>query len=83
MMIVAKQGKFFLLFLISLKQLLHLTIHIEQQQTFVTREIDGGFETLSLDLPCVITTDLRLNQLRFASFPNIIKTRQKSINSFY
>ncbi|MBI1954292.1 MAG: electron transfer flavoprotein subunit beta/FixA family protein [Proteobacteria bacterium] len=54
-------------------------IHIEQQQAFVKREIDGGFETLSLDLPCVITTDLRLNQPRFASLPNIIKARQKPI----
>ena len=47
----------------------------------VTREIDGGLETLKLSLPCIITTDLRLNEPRYASLPNIIKARQKKIDS--
>ena len=47
----------------------------------VTREIDGGLETLKLSLPCIITTDLRLNEPRYASLPNIMKARQKKIDS--
>lgn len=45
----------------------------------VTREIDGGLETLALKLPAVITTDLRLNQPRYASLPNIMKAKQKPL----
>ena len=45
----------------------------------VTREIDGGLETLSLSLPCVVTTDLRLNEPRYASLPNIMKAKKKEI----
>ena len=45
----------------------------------VTREVDGGLETLSLKLPCVITTDLRLNEPRYASLPNIMKAKQKPL----
>jgi electron transfer flavoprotein beta subunit len=45
----------------------------------VTREIDGGLETLSLKLPCVVTTDLRLNEPRYASLPNIMKAKQKPL----
>ncbi|MDB5477620.1 MAG: electron transfer flavoprotein subunit beta [Alphaproteobacteria bacterium] len=47
----------------------------------VTREIDGGLETLSLTLPAIITTDLRLNTPRYAALPNIMKARQKPIES--
>lgn len=47
----------------------------------VTREIDGGLETLSLPLPAVITTDLRLNEPRYASLPNIMKAKQKKIDT--
>jgi electron transfer flavoprotein beta subunit len=43
----------------------------------VTREIDGGLQTLNLKLPAVITTDLRLNEPRYASLPNIMKAKQK------
>ena len=43
----------------------------------VVREIDGGLETLELKLPCVITTDLRLNEPRYASLPNIMKAKNK------
>ncbi|MFD0986075.1 electron transfer flavoprotein subunit beta/FixA family protein [Methyloligella solikamskensis] len=46
----------------------------------VTREIDGGLETLSLKMPAVITTDLRLNEPRYASLPNIMKAKKKPID---
>ena len=45
----------------------------------VTREIDGGLETISLSLPAVITTDLRLNEPRYASLPGIMKARKKEL----
>ena len=48
----------------------------------VTREIDGGLETLSLAMPAVITTDLRLNEPRYASLPNIMKAKKKPIDVF-
>ncbi|VFU16522.1 electron transfer flavoprotein subunit beta/FixA family protein [Methylocella tundrae] len=46
----------------------------------VTREIDGGLETVSLALPAVVTTDLRLNEPRYASLPNIMKARKKPLD---
>jgi electron transfer flavoprotein beta subunit len=46
----------------------------------VTREIDGGLETVKLNLPAVITTDLRLNEPRYASLPNIMKAKRKPID---
>ncbi len=49
-------------------------------QIDVTREVDGGLETLKLQLPAVITTDLRLNEPRFASLPNIMKAKQKPMD---
>lgn len=45
----------------------------------VTREVDGGLITVALKLPCVVTTDLRLNKPRFASLPNMMKARAKPI----
>ncbi|MBC8157870.1 MAG: electron transfer flavoprotein subunit beta/FixA family protein [Alphaproteobacteria bacterium] len=47
----------------------------------VTREIDGGLETVSLDLPAVVTVDLRLNEPRYASLPNIMKAKKKPIDT--
>jgi len=47
----------------------------------VTREVDGGLETLELKLPAVITTDLRLNEPRYASLPNIMKAKKKPIET--
>ena len=47
----------------------------------VTREVDGGHETVSLPLPAVVTTDLRLNEPRYASLPNIMKAKSKPIAS--
>ena len=46
----------------------------------VTREIDGGLETLNINLPAVVTTDLRLNEPRYASLPNIMKAKKKPID---
>ncbi len=46
----------------------------------VTREVDGGLQTVLLDLPAVVTTDLRLNEPRFASLPNIMKAKKKPID---
>ncbi|CAL5033421.1 unnamed protein product [Urochloa decumbens] len=51
----------------------------EKQKATVEREVDGGIETVSLDLPAVITTDLRLNQPRYATLPNIMKAKSKVI----
>ncbi len=47
----------------------------------VTREIDGGLETLQLNLPALITTDLRLNEPRYASLPNIMKAKKKPLET--
>ena len=46
----------------------------------VTREIDGGLQTLELNIPAIITTDLRLNEPRYASLPNIMKAKKKELN---
>ena len=48
----------------------------------VTREVDGGSETLSLSLPAVITTDLRLNEPRYVTLPNIMKAKKKTLEVF-
>jgi electron transfer flavoprotein beta subunit len=48
----------------------------------VTREVDGGLETLSVKLPAIFTTDLRLNEPRYASLPNIMKAKKKMIEEF-
>ena len=54
-------------------------LEINKQEINVTREIDGGLETLSIKMPAVVTTDLRLNEPRYASLPNIMKAKQKPI----
>ena len=48
----------------------------------VTREIDGGMQTLTLQLPAIVTTDLRLNEPRYASLPNIMKAKRKPLDVF-
>lgn len=53
----------------------------EADSVVATREIDGGLETISVQLPCVITTDLRLNEPRYASLPNIMKAKKKPLDS--
>jgi len=54
-------------------------IEIADGKARVTREIDGGLESLTLKMPAVVTTDLRLNEPRYATLPNIMKARQKPI----
>ena len=54
-------------------------VNIEDAKVAVTREIDGGLQTVALSLPAVVTTDLRLNEPRYASLPNIMKSKQKPL----
>jgi electron transfer flavoprotein beta subunit len=54
-------------------------LELADGQAIVTREVDGGMQTVSLTLPAIVTTDLRLNQPRYASLPNIMKARKKQI----
>src|SRR4051794_35185000 len=54
---------------------------IEGEKALVTREVDGGLETIELKLPAVVTTDLRLNEPRYASLPNIMKAKKKPIDT--
>ncbi len=56
-------------------------LEIGDGEVQVAREVDGGIETLALDLPCVVTTDLRLNEPRYASLPNIMRAKKKPIDS--
>lgn len=54
---------------------------VEGEKLNVTREIDGGLATVSLNLPAVVTTDLRLNEPRYASLPNIMKAKKKPMET--
>ncbi len=54
-------------------------IELDGGKAKITREIDGGLETLDVTLPAVVTTDLRLNEPRYASLPNIMKAKKKEI----
>ena len=56
-------------------------LNFENGTVNCTREVDGGLETLSLKMPAVITTDLRLNEPRYASLPNIMKSKKKPIDT--
>ena len=55
-------------------------VKLESSFVEVTREIDGGLQTLKLNIPAIITTDLRLNEPRYASLPNIMKAKKKELN---
>jgi electron transfer flavoprotein beta subunit len=55
-------------------------ISIDGDSASVTREIDGGLQTLKVSLPAIITTDLRLNEPRYASLPNIMKAKKKELD---
>ena len=57
-------------------------IEIADGKAAVTREIDGGLETLSITLPAVVTTDLRLNEPRYVTLPNIMKAKKKPLDIF-
>lgn len=57
-------------------------IELGEDAATVTREIDGGLETITVKLPAVVTTDLRLNEPRYASLPNIMKAKKKPIDTY-
>jgi electron transfer flavoprotein beta subunit len=56
-------------------------VEIAGETANVTREVDGGLQTLGVDLPAIVTVDLRLNEPRYASLPNIMKAKKKPIES--
>jgi electron transfer flavoprotein beta subunit len=56
-------------------------VEIDGDKVKVTREVDGGLETISLSLPAVITTDLRLNEPRYVTLPNIMKAKKKQLDT--
>lgn len=53
---------------------------VDGEKVNVTREIDGGLQTVALNLPAIVTTDLRLNEPRYASLPNIMKAKRKPLD---
>jgi len=57
-------------------------VEVSGDTVTVTREIDGGLETLALTLPAIITTDLRLNEPRYVTLPNIMKAKKKTLDAF-
>ncbi|WP_428617753.1 electron transfer flavoprotein subunit beta/FixA family protein, partial [Shewanella sp.] len=56
-------------------------VKVEGEHLVVTREIDGGLQTLKMPLPAVVTTDLRLNEPRYAKLPNIMKAKRKPLDT--
>ena len=56
-------------------------VEVAGNKVNVTREVDGGLETVALTLPAIVTTDLRLNEPRYASLPNIMKAKSKPLDS--
>jgi len=56
-------------------------VELDGGQAKVTREVDGGLETIDIKMPAVVTTDLRLNEPRYASLPNIMKAKKKPIDT--
>lgn len=56
-------------------------VAIEGDHVSVTREVDGGLETVKMSLPAIVTTDLRLNEPRYASLPNIMKAKKKPLDT--
>jgi electron transfer flavoprotein beta subunit len=57
-------------------------VEVADGKAVVSREVDGGMETLSISLPAVITTDLRLNEPRYVTLPNIMKAKKKQLDIF-
>ncbi|KTD99529.1 electron transfer flavoprotein subunit beta [Sphingopyxis sp. H038] len=56
-------------------------VNVDGDSVSVTREVDGGLETVKLKLPAIVTTDLRLNEPRYASLPNIMKAKSKPLDT--
>jgi len=54
---------------------------VDKEQAKVTREVDGGLETISIKLPAIVTTDLRLNEPRYVTLPNIMKAKKKTLET--
>jgi electron transfer flavoprotein beta subunit len=57
-------------------------VEVVDGKAHVTREVDGGLETLAVTLPAIITTDLRLNEPRYVTLPNIMKAKKKQLDTF-
>ena len=57
------------------------TVEIDGDSVIVKREVDGGLQTVKLAMPAIVTTDLRLNEPRYASLPNIMKAKQKPLST--
>ncbi len=57
-------------------------VEVADGKATVTREVDGGLETLAIQLPAVITTDLRLNEPRYVTLPNIMKAKKKTVDTY-
>ena len=55
-------------------------VELADGRALVTREVDGGLETLSIRMPAVVTTDLRLNEPRYVTLPNIMKAKKKQLD---
>jgi electron transfer flavoprotein beta subunit len=56
-------------------------VELDGDKAHVTREVDGGLETIAVKLPAVITTDLRLNEPRYVTLPNIMKAKKKPLDT--
>ena len=56
-------------------------VELSEESVTVTREVDGGLETLTLKLPAIVTTDLRLNEPRYVTLPNIMKAKKKPLDN--
>jgi electron transfer flavoprotein beta subunit len=56
-------------------------VEVAGDKVNVTREVDGGLETLSLSMPAIVTTDLRLNEPRYVTLPNIMKAKKKPMDT--
>jgi electron transfer flavoprotein beta subunit len=57
-------------------------VEVDGDKVKVTREVDGGLEVVSLTLPAIVTTDLRLNEPRYVTLPNIMKAKKKTLDNF-
>ena len=56
------------------------SVYLTEDKVSLTREIDGGLEDLALTIPCVLSADLRLNEPRYATLPNIMKAKKKKVD---
>ncbi len=59
----------------------YIQVQLTKGKATITREVDGGSETVSMGTPLVVTTDLRLNEPRYATLPNIMKAKKKQLDT--